>query len=442
MSTFHLRHTTRWVALPTAALLTVLAGLSGPSAEAKPPARPGKVSKLQVASVTKPGDAYQLDTTWSAATNATSYRVTATDLAGTVLDKETVTDTEWLASVIGKSGTTVRITVTPYNSNRKGLAGRVDKVLPDLTAPTGSFSLVQAARDVTVTQNALSDDVSAPASITRVVNWDDGTPTETWGSSGTIAHTYPLTGIWHPTVTLTDAAGNSSAPIPLGVAVLGDSAPPTGSFTAGPGSAWAAFSTVTLTQTAIHDEFSKDGDIKRSVDWGDGTPAEAWATAGTTAEHVYAVAGSYTPKVQLTDEAGNSATYDASAVTVALDSVAPTVALKAPRKAKSVRSWRTLKGSATDAETGVAGVRVKAVEKRGTRWYGYRPATGTWVKATSKKAAWRQARAAAVVPSATGTWSSPLRHLAKGQLVVKTNGRDRVGNTSAWVLTSQKLTRS
>ncbi|GAB3779896.1 PKD domain-containing protein [Nocardioides ungokensis] len=442
MSTSVLRAQSRRVALSAALILTAVAAFSGPSAEAKPPARPGKVSKLAVGAVTKPATAYLLPASWNAGTGATSYRVKATDQTGSVLDSDTVTDTSWQATVVSTAGRTVRITVTPYNNNRRGQSSSVDKVMPDLTAPTGSFGLAQVGRNVTVTQTALSDDASPASNITRVVDWKDGTPAETWPSGGTqIGHTYPLTGLWHPTVTLTDAVGNSVV-LPLGAAVTGDTAPPTGAFTAGPGSAWASYSTVALTQEAISDgDFSAAADIKRTVDWGDGSAAATWAT-GTAAEHVYTAAGSYTPKVELTDEAGNSATYDASVVTVTLDSVAPTVTLKAPRYARSVRSSRTLKGSATDAETGVAGVRVKAVEKRGTRWYGYRPATGTWVKAASKKAAWRQARAAAVTPTATGTWSSPLRHLAKGQLLVKSNGRDLVGNTSTWVLTSRKLTRS
>ena len=429
---------TRVVAL-SAAFLTALAVTSAPAAEARPASRPGRVTGLAVDAVTKPAAAYQVDTSWAGGANTTSYRVTATDPAGVVLGKETLTSTSWHASLVSTAGTTVQITVTPYNNNRKGPASRVAKVLPDLTAPTGSFSLAQTGRQVTVSQSALSDDVTPASSITRVVDWKDGSQSETWASGDQIGHSYPLTGIWHPTVTLTDAVGNSVV-VPLGVAVLGDSAPPTGTFSAAPGSAWAAFSTVALSQTAIHDEFSADADITRTVDWGDGTPVQAWAT-GAAAEHLYAAAGSYTPKVQLTDEAKNSATYDASPVTVTLDSEAPVVALRVPRRAKSVRSWRTLAGSASDAGTGVDRVRVKVIEKRGARWYGYRPASGTWLVATTKNGAWRRSRAASVAPTGTGTWLTPLRHLRKGQLVVSTSGRDHVGNASVPVLTARKLTR-
>ena len=443
MSTFLTRAQSRGTAVSAALLLTALAAFSGPSAEAKPPTRPGNVTKLAVGAVTKPADVYQVPTTWTAGSNTTSYRVTATNSSGVVVDKATVTSTDWLATVPGTTvNTSVKITVTPYNNNRRGQSSQVSKVMPDLTAPQGSFSLVQTGRDVTITQTALSDDLSAAGAITRVVSWDDGTAAAPWSSGTTTTHTYPLTGIWHPTVTLTDAAGNS-ATVPLGVAVLGDSTAPTGTYTAGPSSAWASFSTVALTQNSIDDgDFSAPDDIRRTVDWGDGTAAAPWAT-GTAAEHKYAAGGTYTPKVTLTDEAGNSAEYAATPVAVTVDSVAPVVKLRVPRvNAKSVKSWRTLKGRASDSGVGVGTVRVKAIEKRGTTWYGYRPATGTWVKASTKGAAWRQARAAGVTPTATGTWTTSLRRLTKGQLVVRTSGRDLVGNASKPVNTSQLLTRS
>lgn len=424
-----------------AATLLLMVAATGQPADAKPPTRPGKVTRLAVDAVTKPAAAYRVATSWQGGSNTTSYRVAATDAAGAVLDSATVTTPAWVATVTGTTGATIQVTVTPYHDTRKGQASRIGTRLPDLTPPTGSFELAQAGRDVTLRQTALSDDASAAAGIRRVVDWKDGSPAETWSAGlAQIAHTYPLRGLWHPTVTLTDEAGNSAV-LPLGAAVVGDDVAPTGAFTTGLGSAWAGFTPVALTQEWIDDEFSADADIRRTVHWGDGTDA-SWPT-GAAAEHVYAAAGSYTPSVELVDEAGNSATYDATPVLVGLDELAPAVRVRVPQSHRqSVRSWRTLHGRATDAGTGVARVSVKVVEQRGSRWYGYRADSGTWRAAASKRAAWHRARAITVTTTpGTGTWQAALKHLRKGRLVVRAVGADHVGNVSAPVTRVGRLTR-
>ena len=429
--------TSRPVALLAAALLTVLAAVAGPAADARPAARPGKITQLTV-DVTKPTAAYRLAASWGAAANATSYRVAATDPTGAVLASGTVTTTTWLASVKKPAGTSVRVTVTPYNGSRKGRPASLTTTLPDLTPPTGAFRLDRSGSSVTVTQTALSDDVSPAADITRVVTWGDGSVAQAWTSGSPIGHVYAGQGLWRPTVTLTDAAGNSAV-VPLDAVVVGDLTAPTGSFAAGPAAAWAAFSRVGLTQLSIHDDFSADADIARTVRWGDGT-VSPWPS-GSAAEHVYTAEGTYTPSVVLTDQAGNVATVASSAVTVTRDTVAPSVKLRVPRTHRtSARSWRILQGRASDVGTGVALVRVVAVQKRGAGWYGYRPGHG-WVKAPTQAAAWRRARPGRVAPASTGEWLVPLKHLKPGRLVVRVSARDQVGNASGVLTRSQRLTR-
>ncbi|MFC4783336.1 Ig-like domain repeat protein [Nocardioides sp. MAHUQ-72] len=439
MSTSDLRGSTRAAALLAALLLSVPVALTGQSAHAGPPVRPGKVTQLAV-QVTKPAAAYRLATTWAASSNTTSYRVTATDPAGLVLDKDTVTSPSWLASVKSSAGTSVLVTVTPYHDNRRGRAARLSTKLPDLTAPTGSFSLSRSGSTATVTQTALTDDVSAPADVTRVLDWGDGTAGQPWTSGTTADHVYAGEGLWRPSVTLTDAAGNAAV-VALGAVVVGDETAPTGSFSTAPGTAWATLDRVALSQLGIHDDFSADADIVRTVSWGDGA-VTPWAS-GTPAEHVYAAAGVFTPSIELVDEAGNHASVQATPVTVSRDSVGPVVKLRVPRTHRtSVGSWRFVEGRATDAGTGVASVRVKAIQKRGTKWYAYRPATRTWVRAgTSRRAAWHTARPCLVTPTSAGAWKVRLAHLAKGSLVVKVGARDRVHNASAPLRHSQRLTR-
>ena len=104
------------------------------------------------------------------------------------------------------------------------------------------------------------------------------------------------------------------------------------------------------------------------------------------------------------------------------------------RRLTYVGTWKTLKGRATDtAGTGVARVEVKAVQKRGTAWYAFKPTTRTWVKTTTKARAFAKAGVRKVVPTTTGTWAAALPRLRKGTLVYKVVGVDRAANRSATV---------
>ena len=117
------------------------------------------------------------------------------------------------------------------------------------------------------------------------------------------------------------------------------------------------------------------------------------------------------------------------------------VRLDAPEGAKSVRAWKTLRGTATDAGVGVRGVQLKAIEKRGTAWYAYRATTRTWVKVGPKAGALRKATVMTVKPTATNTWSVGLARLTKGTLVYKTRGVDNLGNVSLWLTKKAVLTK-
>ena len=239
-------------------------------------------------------------------------------------------------------------------------------------------------------------------------------------------------------VTLTDGNGNDVT-YTLAAAV-NDLSAPTGTFAVSPATGYARWTTVTLTQQAIGDNLSAEADIARSVDWGEG-PAEPW-TSGTTLTHTYDAAGTYDPTVTLTDEANNaSAPLATSAVTVTADTVKPVVRLRLPTTNKqSVSKWTTLRGRATDGQTGVRNVRVKVVEKRHGTWYAYRADTGRWATAASQRAAWKKATLSTVTPNGR-RWSVPVKRLRVGLLVYRAAARDNVGNSSAWRTHQQLLTR-
>jgi hypothetical protein len=87
----------------------------------------------------------------------------------------------------------------------------------DLAAPTGSYSVSPATgyarwTTVTLTQDAIDDDLSANEDISRTVDWGDG-PAETWTDGTTLTHRYDAAIAATPTVTLEDEAGNVAAPI-------------------------------------------------------------------------------------------------------------------------------------------------------------------------------------------------------------------------------------
>jgi hypothetical protein len=420
----------------------LLIGAFGAAPAEARPARPGgdtnQTASVTAAAAAATGTSYTVSATWSAAAGATKYKV-ALSQGGVTLASASVATTSWSSTVTSNPGD-ASLAVTPVANHRKGTTVRVTVHLPDVKAPEGTFTVDWTGVDATLTQTSLTDD-SNVAAVTRVVNWGDGTGAETWSSGTTLNHSYPGLGRYVPTVTLTDASQNVSV-VHVHAVVIGDTTAPTGTFGASSGQAWARFTPVTVTQSALNDDYSPAGMITRTVDWGDGTAPSTW-TSGTTTTHVYATAGTFSPKVTITDEAGNSRQVATSDVTVALDSTAPVLKLLLPTSRRhSVKAWKTLKGTATDEPgTGVKRVTLKAVEKRGTHWYGYRPATKTWVRAATKAAAFKKGRAFSLTTTAAHAWSAKLVGLRKGTLVYKVKAVDQVQNSSAKLTHKATLTK-
>jgi hypothetical protein len=423
-------------------LVTALVPATMSTAAARPPARPRTVSNLTL-SATKPAAAYSIEADWTAAANATSYRVVMTNNLGAVLSQGSVAVTSYTGAVSQAANATVKVSVTAYNGRRHGKAVSKSIVLPDLTAPVASYTVTptdSSDGNVTIQQTSLSDDLSANAAVSQHIDWGDGTSTDVAGDVSSVPHGYgPTKAVYYPVVTVTDEAGNESS-YPL-TAVVADVTAPTGAFSVSPATAWANWTVVTVSQSALSDDLSAQDKIARMIDWGDGS-ADAWA-AGASFTHVYTAAGSHSPTVTIADEAGNTSVVPTSAVEVSVDAVAPTTRLfAAAHKRQSVSGWSTLHGRANDSGTGVRVVRVKAIEKRGSVWYAYRAGTRSWVRAgTRVAAAWHKARAARVSTDASHLWSVKLARLTRGVLVTKVSATDNVGNTSAWKSHKVRLTR-
>lgn len=403
------------------------------------PTKTGPVQGLGL-TISKPANRYVVASDWDDLAGATSYKVSLTS-AGTVLQSDKVTASGWTATTTLAAGNRVTVKVIPMVGKRPGKPASVAGDLPDVTAPNGTFELVQASpgsRDVTINQVELSDDVTPTNSIVRTVNWGDGTSAAGW----TPNHSYAVDlQAYHPSVTLKDAAGNEQV-VQLGTVVVGDHTAPTGSFGV-TGSGWAEWTRVELTETAVWDNFTGVENLTRTVAWGDDTTS-TW-TGGSAPTHVYADEGTYTPVVTLTDEAGNaqSATVT-STVVVTEDSDRPTVKLTKPRTQRTwVRKWVTLRGKVGDAATGVKVVKLRLVEKRGATWYAYRGTTRRWVRGgATQAAAVRRTTLANVRPTATNTWSYKVNGLRKGRFVVQVKAVDNVKNASGFKTTTQSLTHN
>lgn len=422
-----------------AAATIVIAGLSAPAA-----ARPLPGVQGLTAAVTKPGTAYHLAVDWADLAGATSYRVALKDAAGVVLVSDNVASSAWAVNTTKPAMSVVKVTVTGLSATRKGKPVTISRTLPDLTAPTASYSVSQPddTATVTVTESGLSDDVTPAGGIAREVNWGEpGGTFGAWDAGTSLQHSYPLAEARYvPQVRLTDQAGNARL-LDLRAVVVGDEVAPTGTFgLVRTTKVWAKFTPVTVTQSALSDNWTPANKIIRSMNWGDGN-VQTW-TVGTSLRHVYAVGGTFTPKLTLTDEASNATVVTFTAVTVTADKVAPKVSLIVPKVGlRMVRSWQVVRGKAVDAGVGMGTARVRVIEKRGTAWYSYLPAKKAWTKAGTRVRAMKLAGLATLKPGLTGVWSLRLKGLKRGTLVIQYSGVDRAGNVAKPLVRKQLLTR-
>ena len=423
----------------------VVGALTVGSATAARKVKPGPVTGLGL-TITQEADHYLVTANWNASAGATTYLVKMTDASGVSIPQASITLTSWSHTSYAAAGTGVTVSVTAYAGKVRGKTASVSAVLPDVTAPIGAYSIIREAGNptsgnVTIQQDALSDDVDPLADLTQTVDWGDGTPAESWSPLDTqITHAYPGTQhVYYPVVTVADLAGNT-ATYRLVVSVA-DTQAPTGTFSAGPPSGYAGWTTISVVQAALADDLSSADHIARAVDWGDGSALEAW-TAGTTIDHVYAVAGTYTPTVTITDEAGNSAVVDASEVTVTADTTVPALTIAKPGKPTSVRAWKHVHGLDSDTGVGVAYAKLKVVEKRHGAWFFYTFQGHAWTKAgTSKRAALGKATVKVLTLDDLHRWSVKARGLRKGYVVVRVVSADNVGNVAKHTAKHRLTTR-
>ena len=106
-----------------------------------------------------------------------------------------------------------------------------------------------------------------------------------------------------------------------------------------------------------------------------------------------------------------------------------------------MKAWKTLRGKATDTQTGVKKVSLRAVEKRGTSWYGYNAVDQEVAVHRTKAMAFARSKPFSLTPDAQNRWSATQAGLRKGTLVYRVRATDMVGNQSQLFTHKVTLTR-
>lgn len=331
---------------------------------------------------------------------------------------------------------TYQVTLTVANSAGSDSDTATITAKVPVRAPTASFTETRTSGSAPLTVEFADTSTDAPTSW----SWDfgDGHTSTTRNPS----HTFDKPGTYRVVLTATNSAGSDDATTQISSQ---DTVAPEGEYTVSGGSeVWATYTKVSLSEVTLSDNFTADGDIRRVVNWNDGTAHVRW-TSGTTLRHVYDTAGTYRPVVRLTDPSGNTTRVETGSVLVRSDSTPPRATLTRPEvDGASLASWRGLDGRTGDGTgSGVAKIRLRVVEKRGTAWYAYDGHTRSWVRAGSTRAsATKLSRLAVFRPTTAHDWTYRLRGLRKGLLVTRVSARDRVGNVSTPIAYQQSLTRS
>src|SRR3954452_10273870 len=125
-------------ALATVVAATVVVGMVGTTAAQAKPTKPGGFTITTAVASPGTSGTYAFSSTWTAAPNATKYKVALTK-GGVTLASATVTTLGWNANVTTTAGTG-SLAVTPLATHFKGATVRSDVSFSDITAPTGSYS--------------------------------------------------------------------------------------------------------------------------------------------------------------------------------------------------------------------------------------------------------------------------------------------------------------
>ncbi|WP_433298570.1 PKD domain-containing protein [Actinoplanes sp. CA-030573] len=284
-------------------------------------------------------------------------------------------------------------------------------------APTATYTLDSAAiwagQRVTLTESGRN----GPATTTRTIDWGDGT-VET---PGTPTHSYASPGSYGIKVTLTDGTETGTGVFPAGSTVTVTTSPGTYS--------WERPTIYTYPGYMEQGSMLASGLPTASqvwTGWGDGETSLLASAAGTSVAHWYGT-GRWTPSITVQNAQGRATPRPAASLTVLNDVTTPSVSLTVPSTPSKASSWSTVKGKASDTQSGVDVVGVQAYKWNASTTYYYNFVSKSWVTYTGQDLP--DAAQALLTVDGSGTWSTPVAGLGKGYtLQVWYYAWDKVGN--------------
>jgi hypothetical protein len=225
------------------------------------------------------------------------------------------------------------------------------------TAPTATYALdstaVWAGQRVTLTESAFADDSTPSENVTRTISWGDGSPEVRATGSGPWSHTFTGTGSDHVTVTLDDntGVGTSSGPGTFaGGSTVGVTTPP-GSFAWQPSTIYT-YPGYQAEGTLVGSGLPANAD-QNWLRWGDGetTLLNRTTYGGSHAAHWFPT-GSHNPQVTMQNEQGKATARSTSSLLVAPDTTPPWAAVTIPASPTKAASWKVVRGTAGDSQSG------------------------------------------------------------------------------------------
>ncbi|BFU43250.1 PKD domain-containing protein [Krasilnikovia sp. MM14-A1004] len=314
-----------------------------------------------------------------------------------------------------------------------------DPAAADTTAPVGTFTLNSRAlwigQSVRLTQGPVTDNVSAPEQVTRTVTWGDGTSDTLLAGTVATPHAYTRNGRFTITVTYTDEAGNSST-----TATAVTITTP-GTFRISKTSVWR-YEDIVVTFSNV-----PAGTTKIAFDNGDGyVPIlkgknQRVTILYDTRKGGGVVKGPVTLRATFYNQYGASSPIRMGTVNVKVDSWRPVPKITKPLHANRLRSWKYVKGTATDRGAGPFRAEVHVTRVTGNKVYCY-TAKRTWKRVTSDAQFDKYCVPPLYVPVTKGKWSLRLPGLAKGKIYIEVWVQDLAGNWSNRAFATAKITRS
>ena len=171
--------------------------------------------------------------------------------------------------------------------------------------------------------------------------------------------------------------------------------------------------------------------VSRKVSAGDGSAVKTWS-GGQTFDLSYTKAGNFTPSVTVADQYGNTQVITLPAVHVLADNTPPKLKITKPAKASRIKSWRVIRGTASDKGTGIDSIVVGVMEKRGAYWWAYDSHHHRWLKGSKSRAKTNKHTEAWPLTARltrNGHWhTATIRGLRAGELYIQALGFDKAYN--------------